>query len=68
MPNVKFEEMTDEQKQAAFQAWLGRRASSRVNSGAKRAAMAELRQLHAAEYNQLLEKHQKALGVKKAAK
>lgn len=50
----KFEEMTDEEKQQAFQKWLSGRESRKGQSQARRKAMQELIKLHAPEYARLL--------------
>jgi len=53
MPS-KFEQMTDEEKQQAFQKWLSGRESRKGQSKARREATQQLIKTHKAEYNKLL--------------
>ena len=51
---TKFEDMSDEEKQQAFQKWLAGRESRKGQSVARRKAMQELIKAHAPEYARLL--------------
>ena len=50
----KFEEMTVEEKQEAFEKWMEGRTARRGQSTARRAATQQLIKAHQDEYNKLL--------------
>lgn len=50
----KFEEMTTEEKQQAFERWLASRESRKGQSAARRKATQQLISAHKPEYNKLL--------------
>lgn len=50
----KFEEMTEEEKRAAFEKWVAGRTARRGLSTSRRKATAQLIKAHQDEYNKLL--------------
>jgi len=51
---TKFEDMSNEEKQAAFQRWLASRESRKGQSAARRKATQQIIAAHKGEYNKLL--------------
>lgn len=51
---TKFEDMTNEEKQLAFQRWLQSRESRKGQSAARRKATQQIIAAHRPEYNKLL--------------
>lgn len=57
---IPFDQMTEDQKRNAYQDWLKRQDSRKVQNVAKRNAMNQLKANHEQEYNQLLEAARKS--------
>jgi hypothetical protein len=56
MAKTKFEDMTPDEKKAAFETWVEGRTARRAQSKIKRAALDALKKAHQAEYDQLMVK------------
>jgi len=56
MAKTKFEDMTPDEKKAAFEAWVEGRTARRAQSKIKRAAMDALKKMYPKDYDALVVK------------